>query len=128
MPRPKKSPDEIEIGDIVKHPKWGEGTVLSKSGRGENAKVTVVFSEAGQKKLLVKYAKLKKLGMQPTEELKPAPEPPVEEFPPAEEEVPAEEMEESGLLEPEEEFGFEEEPAFAEEEEEETETDEENEI
>lgn len=127
MPRQKKLPDEIEIGDIVRHPKWGEGTVLSKSGRGENAKVTVVFSEAGQKKLLVKYAKLKKVGMQPTAEQKTAPEPPAEEFAPVEEEVPVEEMEETGVLEPEEEFVFDEEPAFHEEEEE-TETDEENEF
>lgn len=68
MPRPKKSPEEIEIGDLVRHPKWGEGTVLSKTGRGEDAKVVVVFQEAGQKKLLVKYARLKKVQFRKTEE------------------------------------------------------------
>lgn len=65
MPRRKKLTEEIEIGDIVKHSKWGEGTVLSKSGRGEEAKVVVFFSEVGQKKLLIKYAGLKKIGIQP---------------------------------------------------------------
>lgn len=51
----------IEVGDIVKHPKWGEGTVLYKTGSGEMAKLIVVFPEEGQKKLLVKYARLKKV-------------------------------------------------------------------
>ena len=61
MARQKKNVDEIEIGDLVKHQKWGEGTVLSKIGHDDNTKVVVVFPEAGQKKLLVKYAKLKKV-------------------------------------------------------------------
>jgi DNA helicase-2/ATP-dependent DNA helicase PcrA len=53
--------DEFEVGDQVKHPKWGVGTILFKSGSGENAKVVVVFPEEGQKKLLVKKARLKKV-------------------------------------------------------------------
>jgi len=52
---------EFEVGDQVKHPKWGVGSVLFKSGSGDNAKVVVVFSEEGQKKLLVKKAHLKKV-------------------------------------------------------------------
>ncbi len=74
--------DEIEIGDQVKHPKFGTGTVLYKTGTGERAKAIVVFQEEGQKKLLLKYAKLKKI-----KETKPA------------EEVgaPASEEEETGL-------------------------------
>jgi len=51
---------EFEVGDQVEHPKWGVGTVLFKSGSGENAKVVVVFPEEGQKKLLVRKARLKK--------------------------------------------------------------------
>lgn len=54
--------DQIEIGDQVKHAKWGVGTVLFRSGNGENAKAIVVFPEEGQKKLMLKYAKLKKVG------------------------------------------------------------------
>ncbi|KPL11242.1 hypothetical protein AMJ85_04115 [candidate division BRC1 bacterium SM23_51] len=53
--------DEFEIGDQVKHPKWGVGTILFKSGSGENAKVVVVFPDEGQKKLLVRKARLKKV-------------------------------------------------------------------
>ena len=64
-----QSDDEIEIGDQVKHPKFGTGTVLYKSGTGERAKAIVVFPEEGQKKLLLKYAKLKKI-----KEAKPAEE------------------------------------------------------
>jgi hypothetical protein len=64
-----QSEDEIEIGDQVKHPKFGTGTVLYKTGTGERAKAIVVFPEEGQKKLLLKYAKLKKI-----KEAKPAEE------------------------------------------------------
>ncbi|MBN1899755.1 hypothetical protein JW926_00350 [Candidatus Sumerlaeota bacterium] len=59
----KKEPseDDIEIGDQVKHSKFGTGTVLYKSGSGERAKAIVVFPEEGQKKLLLRYAKMKKI-------------------------------------------------------------------
>jgi hypothetical protein len=65
--------EEIEVNDKVKHPKFGTGTVLHKSGSGEDAKVRVKFSaEFGEKRLAVRYAKLKKLTERPT--LAPAPE------------------------------------------------------
>lgn len=54
--------DQIEIGDQVRHAKWGVGTVLFRSGMGNNAKAIVVFPEEGQKKLMLRYAKLKKVG------------------------------------------------------------------
>ena len=53
---------QIDIGDQVKHAKWGVGTVLFRSGSGNNAKAIVVFPEEGQKKLMLRYAKLKKVG------------------------------------------------------------------
>ena len=56
-----ESSEEIEIGDQVLHSKFGMGTVLYKSGSGDRAKAIVVFAEEGQKKLLLKYAKLKKI-------------------------------------------------------------------
>lgn len=56
---------QIEIGDQVQHPKWGAGTVLFRSGTGEHAKAIVAFPEEGQKKLMLKYAKLKKTGTTP---------------------------------------------------------------
>lgn len=60
---------EIGIGDQVRHAKWGVGTVLFKSGSGEAGKVIVVFPEEGQKKLMLKYAKLKKVGTVPKSEV-----------------------------------------------------------
>jgi hypothetical protein len=54
--------DQIEIGDQVKHAKWGVGTVLFRSGTGETAKAIVVFPEEGQKKLMLKYSALVKVG------------------------------------------------------------------
>jgi hypothetical protein len=59
---PQAEWDTIEIGDQVKHVKWGTGTVLFRSGMGDSAKAIVVFPEEGQKKLMLKYAKLKKVG------------------------------------------------------------------
>lgn len=53
--------DEFEIGDSVKHPKWGVGTILYKTGSGNRTKLIVIFPEEGQKKLLMRYAKLKKI-------------------------------------------------------------------
>ncbi len=61
--------DEIAIGDQVKHAQWGVGTVLFRSGSGELAKAIVVFPEEGQKKLMLKYAKLKKVGSAPKSEV-----------------------------------------------------------
>lgn len=57
----EQTEEEIEIGDQVKHPKFGVGTVQYKSGSGERAKATVVFPEEGQKKLALKYARLKRI-------------------------------------------------------------------
>lgn len=51
----------FEVGDQVHHPQFGIGTVLYKYGEGEATKLDVVFAEEGQKKLLAKYAKLRKV-------------------------------------------------------------------
>jgi hypothetical protein len=72
--------EDVEVGDKVRHPKFGQGTVMHKSGTGENAKVRVKFSaEFGEKRLVVKYAKLKRVGERPTLAAAPegAPPPPV---------------------------------------------------
>ena len=45
-------------GERVKHPRFGEGTVVGVSGQGPNAEVTVIFKEAGAKRLLLKFANL----------------------------------------------------------------------
>ena len=53
---------QISAGDTVLHDKWGEGVVLSVSGSGSDAEATVRFEDAGEKRLLVAYAPLKRVG------------------------------------------------------------------
>lgn len=65
---PKTEWNGINVGDQVKHPRWGVGTVMLRSGSGEDSKAVVVFPEEGQKKLLLRYAKLKKVGAAPKTE------------------------------------------------------------
>ncbi|WP_456476775.1 ATP-dependent helicase [Oceanithermus sp.] len=48
-------------GERVRHPRYGEGTVVATSGEGARQEVTVHFGEAGLKRLLVKYAGLERL-------------------------------------------------------------------
>jgi len=47
-------------GQRVRHPKYGEGTVYKREGKGETAKLTVQFPGFGLKKLVEKYAQLEK--------------------------------------------------------------------
>jgi len=47
-------------GMTVEHPKYGTGTVVQREGEGENAKITVNFPGFGLKKLIEKYAGLKR--------------------------------------------------------------------
>lgn len=51
----------IRVGSSVAHARWGEGTVLKRSGSGDSTEVEVRFHFAGTKKLLAKYAKLRVL-------------------------------------------------------------------
>jgi DNA helicase-2/ATP-dependent DNA helicase PcrA len=53
---------DVSAGDTVVHDKWGEGVVLTVSGRGTDAEATVIFEDAGQKRLLLAYAPLRKIG------------------------------------------------------------------
>jgi DNA helicase-2/ATP-dependent DNA helicase PcrA len=53
---------DVSAGDTVVHDKWGEGVVLTVSGRGTDAEATVIFEDAGQKRLLLAYAPLRKVG------------------------------------------------------------------
>jgi hypothetical protein len=49
---------EINVGDRVKHPKLGEGDVLDIHPFGEETCVVISFEHLGQKKVILKYAKL----------------------------------------------------------------------
>jgi PcrA/UvrD tudor domain len=53
--------ETFEVGDRVKHPKWGVGSILFKKGSGESAKAIVVFPERGQVNLMLKHAKLERI-------------------------------------------------------------------
>ena len=47
-------------GMTVEHPKYGTGTVVRREGEGDDAKITVNFPRYGLKKLIEKYAGLKR--------------------------------------------------------------------
>jgi len=56
-----KGASGLHKGQRVRHSKYGEGTVLMREGDGEDAKVTVMFTRHGMKKLMEKFANLEKL-------------------------------------------------------------------
>jgi DNA helicase-2/ATP-dependent DNA helicase PcrA len=51
----------LKKGQRVRHAKYGEGTILMREGDGEDAKLTVLFSQHGMKKLMEKFANLRKV-------------------------------------------------------------------
>ena len=64
-PLPKAPPPvrrAARAGTVVEHPKYGTGTVVRREGEGDNAKITVNFPRYGLKKLVEKYAGLKRNG------------------------------------------------------------------
>lgn len=48
----------IQVGQMVRHGKFGMGVVLDHEGRGQQARVQVNFEDAGNKWLVVAYANL----------------------------------------------------------------------
>ncbi len=51
--------DSFSVGDRVKHPTFGLGTVLSAREMGRDALYEIAFDDAGTKKLMATYARLK---------------------------------------------------------------------
>jgi len=51
----------LRKGQRVMHAKYGDGTVLMREGDGEDAKLTVLFSRHGMKKLMEKFANLRRI-------------------------------------------------------------------
>ena len=49
-----------KLGTLVRHPKYGLGTVLDCEGDGEDRKLTISFPDYGIKKLVERYASLEK--------------------------------------------------------------------
>ena len=58
-PVPRGAP--LGKGQRVRHAKYGEGTILMREGDGEDAKLTVMFSRHGMKKLIEKFANLQRM-------------------------------------------------------------------
>jgi DNA helicase-2/ATP-dependent DNA helicase PcrA len=49
---------DIHVGDRVKHSKLGEGEVLDIHPFGEETCAVISFADLGQKKIILRYAKL----------------------------------------------------------------------
>ncbi len=54
-------PGEFLEGDAVQHERFGTGTIISIEGEPPNTTATVEFEKDGKKKLLLRFAKLKKV-------------------------------------------------------------------
>jgi DNA helicase-2/ATP-dependent DNA helicase PcrA len=52
-------PGDLEVGSEVVHEKFGKGKVITLEGDMPDIKATIFFPSAGQKQLLLKFAKLK---------------------------------------------------------------------
>ena len=52
---------DYEVGDRVKHMKFGEGLVTNIVEGGRDYEVTVQFDNVGTKKMLASFAKLQKI-------------------------------------------------------------------
>tara|TARA_B110000438_G_scaffold10776_1_gene10808 strand:+ start:520 stop:2688 length:2169 start_codon:yes stop_codon:yes gene_type:complete len=53
--------DDFQVGDNVEHSIFGAGKIMALSGTGENQRVGVIFNDGTRKKLIVKFANLKKI-------------------------------------------------------------------
>ena len=52
---------DLQDGDKVRHPKWGEGTIRGVVGAGGDGLITIDFPNVGQKMLMLKYAPLERI-------------------------------------------------------------------
>jgi DNA helicase-2/ATP-dependent DNA helicase PcrA len=52
----------LQVGNIIEHERFGIGEVLKMEGVGDNCKATVKFRNAGEKQLLLKFARFKVVG------------------------------------------------------------------
>ncbi|KPU83047.1 DNA-dependent helicase II [Psychromonas sp. PRT-SC03] len=51
----------FELGQQVKHVKFGEGTIIAQEGSGENSRLQVHFADVGSKWLMTAYARLERI-------------------------------------------------------------------
>ena len=52
----------LQVGQVIEHERFGIGEVLKMEGTGDNCKATVKFRHAGEKQLLLKFARFKVIG------------------------------------------------------------------
>ena len=59
--RPAASPSvgALQVGNVIEHERFGVGEVVNVVGAGDNCKATVRFRNAGEKQLLLKFARFK---------------------------------------------------------------------
>ena len=62
--RPAASPSvgALQVGNVIEHERFGVGEVVNVVGAGDNCKATVRFRNAGEKQLLLKFARFKVIG------------------------------------------------------------------
>lgn len=49
----------MKVGQQVEHERFGIGEVIRIAGEGENTKATIRFKNAGEKQLLLRFARFK---------------------------------------------------------------------
>ncbi|MCQ2147116.1 MAG: UvrD-helicase domain-containing protein [Bacteroidales bacterium] len=55
--------DQLKVGDLIEHNKFGKGTILSLSGQAPDTKATIRFTACGEKIILLKFAKIRKISL-----------------------------------------------------------------
>jgi len=59
---PSAGTPSMRVGQRVKHPMFGPGTISAISGAGQNEKATVLFDNGQRKQLMVAFARLEIIG------------------------------------------------------------------
>ena len=54
----KRAVVSVKKGDVVKHERFGKGTIENIEGTGADEKATILFEEKGRKRILLRFAKL----------------------------------------------------------------------
>jgi DNA helicase-2/ATP-dependent DNA helicase PcrA len=52
----------LRVGDDVAHTTFGEGVILAIEGQGDKAEAVVHFRDVGEKRLLLAWAPLQRMG------------------------------------------------------------------
>lgn len=59
---PASASGSVQQGQLIEHERFGLGEVLKVEGEGDNAKATIRFKNAGDKQLLLRFARFKVIG------------------------------------------------------------------